>query len=166
MSARFCPSAQWKINCSAEDCVSFKPKTRESKSGPNSVIVVRIGTPSPRPPRVSSSAGNAFPSQFCPMLAQRARSFSEELPACARPVRSPLISVTKTGTPASERRSAMSWRVRVLPVPVAPATRQWRFIKPRGMPTGAPGTGVSPSKKAPSRIDGAVKEYPARTCSA
>ena len=52
---------------------------------------------------------------------------------------SPLISLMKTGTPASESCSASTWSVFVLPVPVAPATSPCRFIIPSGTRTCAPG---------------------------
>ena len=48
---------------------------------------------------------------------------------------SPLMSLMKTGTPASESCSARTWSVFVLPVPVAPATRPWRFIIASGTRT-------------------------------
>ena len=48
-------------------------------------------------------------------------------PGPARPVRSPLMSATKTGTPACDSWPARSWSVLVLPVPVAPAISPWRF---------------------------------------
>ena len=48
-------------------------------------------------------------------------------PACAIPVTSPLTSAMNTGTPASEKPSASTLRVTVLPVPVAPAMRPWRL---------------------------------------
>ena len=37
------------------------------------------------------------------------------------------MSARKTGTPAADSCSAISWRVLVLPVPVAPATRPCRL---------------------------------------
>ena len=49
-------------------------------------------------------------------------------PGPAMPVTSPLMSDTNTGTPAFESCPARSWRVFVLPVPVAPAMSPWRFI--------------------------------------
>ncbi len=48
-------------------------------------------------------------------------------PGAARPVRSPLMSATKTGTPAFDSWPAISWSVLVLPVPVAPAISPWRL---------------------------------------
>ena len=49
------------------------------------------------------------------------------LPGFDMPVRSPLMSARKTGTPISEKDSAMTFMVTVLPVPVAPAIRPWRL---------------------------------------
>ena len=37
------------------------------------------------------------------------------------------MSATKTGMPAPDSSPASSWRVLVLPVPVAPAMRPWRL---------------------------------------
>ena len=50
----------------------------------------------------------------------RASSFSLDVPGTASPDRSPLMSATKTGTPAADRPSVSTWSVLVLPVPVAP----------------------------------------------
>ena len=63
-----------------------------------------------------------------PSDATRSTSFGlAASPGAARPVRSPLMSATKTGTPAFDSWPASSWRVLVLPVPVAPAIRPWRL---------------------------------------
>jgi hypothetical protein len=48
-------------------------------------------------------------------------------PGSAIPDTSPFTSATRTGTPAADSCSLMSCSVRVLPVPVAPATSPWRF---------------------------------------
>ncbi len=45
------------------------------------------------------------------------------------------MSAANTGQPAAEICSAISCRVRVLPVPVAPAIRPWRLRNRSGMPT-------------------------------
>ena len=66
------------------------------------------------------------------------------------------MSATKTGTPAADRPSVSTWSVLVLPVPVAPATRPWRFIIASGMPTGAPGIATSSSTRAPTGSIGPV----------
>jgi L-alanine-DL-glutamate epimerase-like enolase superfamily enzyme len=47
-------------------------------------------------------------------------SFGLSVPDCDSPVRSPLTSAMNTGTPAREKRSAITCSVTVLPVPVAP----------------------------------------------
>ena len=51
----------------------------------------------------------------------------ESLPTWLMPERSPFMSAMKQGTPAWQKVSASTWRVTVLPVPVAPAMRPWRF---------------------------------------
>ena len=48
-------------------------------------------------------------------------------PGTHMPDRSPLTSQRNTGTPMSEKDSAMTFIVTVLPVPVAPAIMPWRF---------------------------------------
>jgi hypothetical protein len=52
----------------------------------------------------------------------RSVSFSLGVPGADMPETSPLMSARKTGTPAALSCSAMTCRVLVLPVPVAPAT--------------------------------------------
>ena len=64
-------------------------------------------------------------------------------PGSASPERSPFMSAAKTGTPASESCSAIPCSVLVLPVPVAPAIRPWRFIIASGTWTAASGTSAS-----------------------
>ena len=73
------------------------------------------------------------------MLAQRSSIFGFGSPATAMPLRSPLMSARKTGTPWADSCSAMSWRVLVLPVPVAPATSPCRFMTESGIRTLASG---------------------------
>ena len=52
-------------------------------------------------------------------------------PAWLMPLRSPFMSAMKQGTPAWQNVSAITCRVTVLPVPVAPAIRPWRLaIRP------------------------------------
>ena len=48
-------------------------------------------------------------------------------PGWTMPERSPFTSAIKTGTPAPENPSARTCRDTVLPVPVAPVMRPWRF---------------------------------------
>src|SRR5690606_31288490 len=62
-----------------------------------------------------------------PISSTRACSFGDVVPADASPATSPFTSAMNTGTPRREKPSARVIRVTVLPVPVAPATRPWRF---------------------------------------
>src|SRR5688572_22318568 len=62
----------------------------------------------------------------------------------ARPLRSPLTSAAKTGTPAAEKPSARSCRVTVLPVPVAPAIRPCRLAMPNSRCWGP--AGLAPTR--------------------
>ena len=81
-------------------------------------------------------------------------------PGDAMPDRSPLMSAAKTGTPALLRASAISWRVLVLPVPVAPATSPCRLNIASGMRMGASTTGA-PSISTPSCTASPSNPYPA-----
>src|SRR3954469_10260220 len=81
------------------------------------------------------------------------------------PERSPLMSARNTGTPCAASCSAMSWRVLVLPVPVAPATRPCRLSISSGTRTWTSGSGAPSSSRAPSSSAGPVKAYPLRTAS-
>ncbi len=58
------------------------------------------------------------------------------------------MSAANTGTPFAASCSASPCSVRVLPVPVAPATSPWRFIIASGMRICASGT-ASPFMRAP-----------------
>ena len=58
-------------------------------------------------------------------------------PGAARPDTSPFTSAANTDTPATDSCSAIVCRVIVLPVPVAPAIRPWRFIMRSGSATTA-----------------------------
>ena len=117
--------------------------------GPKEEMVARMGTPASPPPRVKNSVGNDAGAHSCPTPWVLAASFSLGSPAAARPERSPFMSARKTGTPASESCSAMSWRVLVLPVPVAPAISPCRFIMEIGRATRASGWGWPSDIAAP-----------------
>ena len=119
------PSAHAKISCRACSCVVFRDSARASRIGPKSETSARTGTPgncASVPPRLSSSIGKDEAAHAWPLAAVRDRSFSELAPASPRPLRSPLTSHRSTEEPAADRPSARSCSVRVLPVPVAPAT--------------------------------------------
>ncbi len=92
------------------------------------------------PASARNSTGKAAGAKGMPSSAARLTAGPSVAPGAARPERSPLTSATNTGTPALESCSARPCRVLVLPVPVAPATRPWRLIMPRGTVTTAAGT--------------------------
>ena len=73
-------------------------------------------------------------------------------PATPTPETSPFTSAANTATPAADSCSAIVCSVTVLPVPVAPATRPWRFIIRSGIWTTAAGSS-SPSSHAASELD-------------
>ena len=78
------------------------------------------------------------------IVSTRAATFSFGGLAAPRPEMSPLMSLMKTGTPAIDSCSAMTCRVFVLPVPVAPATSPWRLSIASGKRITASGS-VRPS---------------------
>ncbi len=119
-----------------------------SSSGPNPATVARMGTPVPMPPSEKNSTGKDAALHACPMPSVRFSSFSLPSPGVATPDRSPLMSAANTATPFAASCSASTWSVRVLPVPVAPATSPWRFVIASGMRTGTSGIG-SPFTSAP-----------------
>ena len=94
-----------------------------------SEIVARIGCPcSPKTSqKVTGQAAHAGVGSLS--FSRRASSFSLGAPALAIPLRSPFTSATKTGTPIDEKRSAITCRLTVLPVPVAPVTQPWRLAR-------------------------------------
>ena len=62
-----------------------------------------------------------------PMVSMERRMCLFSLPGRHMPDTSPLISAMKVGTPISLKDSATTFRVTVLPVPVAPAISPWRL---------------------------------------
>ena len=98
--------------------------------GPNSDIVVLRG--SPLLPKISQKqVGYALKenSEPSPSSDTLFVILSLSSPGLHIPDKSPLISEKNTGTPASENDSAITFRVTVLPVPVAPAIRPCLFAK-------------------------------------
>jgi hypothetical protein len=65
-----------------------------------------------------------------PALLEASASLPDSWPAWLMPVRSPLTSAMKTGTPMREKLSASVCSVTVLPVPVAPVIRPCRLARP------------------------------------
>ncbi len=107
--------------------VSFKLSIRANKIGPISEIVVRIGWPCwpNKSQKTTGLAANGTLS-ICKSF-KRSLNLSEASPAFARLETSPFASARKTGTPIREKLSASTFRVTVLPVPVAPAIRPCRL---------------------------------------
>ena len=107
--------------------VSFSASMRASSSGPMSLMVARTGWPC-SPNTSHSVAGQAAESGVSrPRSFSTAASLSPTRPAWVMPVRSPLTSAMKTGTPSLLKFSARVCSVIVLPVPVAPVMSPWRF---------------------------------------
>ena len=120
-------SAILNVSCSTPACVSLRFNRRASRIGPKSEIVARTGCPC-LPATSQSVVGKAAGTQsVTPKAARRCCSLAVASPACARPPRSPLTSAMNTGTPILEKRSAITCRVIVLPVPVAPVISPCRL---------------------------------------
>ena len=120
-------SAILNTSCSTPDWVSLRLSRRESRSGPRSEMVARTGWPfSPNTSQQVTGQPDHFGSSS---LSASRRSFTlpPNVPASAIPERSPLMSAMNTGTPMAENCSASFCNVTVLPVPVAPVMRPWRF---------------------------------------
>ena len=107
------------------DWASDRFRIFASNTGPISDNVTLTGKPF-WPNRSQNSTGyclklNPLSSRpyFCLLFVMK--SVSE--PAFASPEMSPFISARNTGTPRSEKDSAMTFNVTVFPVPVAPAIK-------------------------------------------
>ena len=102
---------------------------RASSSGPMSETVARTGWPCS--PNTSHSRVGQPPQSGAsrPRSRSTCSSFGLLRPVWLMPVRSPLMSAMKTGTPWRDRPSASFCSVIVLPVPVAPVIRPWRLAR-------------------------------------
>ena len=127
-SSRPLSSAIRKTIVSTPSCVSFRFSRRARSSGPMSEIVARTGWPC-SPKTSQNVTGHAGPRRRrkAELLRGARSSFSLATPAFEIPLRSPLTSARKTGTPMRENCSAMTCSVIVLPVPVAPVMQPWRL---------------------------------------
>src|SRR2546421_1356613 len=119
-------SAILKTTASTPSWISFSPSMRPRSSGPMSEIVARTGCPA-LPNTSQKITGHAALSAGSFNCLRRSSTFGLAPPAFARPVRSPLTSAMNTGTPIAEKRCASVCSVTLLPVPVAPVMRPWRF---------------------------------------
>ena len=127
MSSRSLSSAARNTMFSTPCCTSVRPSRRDSSTGPISDTDTRTGMPFS--PKISQKrVGYArYSKPSMPKRSMRARISSLSLPRRHMPERSPLTSAMNTGTPMSEKDSAMTFIVIVLPVPVAPAMRPCLF---------------------------------------
>ena len=96
---------------------------RASNKGPISETVVRIGCPcSPnKSQKTTGDAAKSTDSIF--KVFKRSSNLALLSPALARLETSPFASAKNTGTPRREKLSASTFKVTVLPVPVAPAIK-------------------------------------------
>ena len=148
-SSSSCRSSQYlKTSARTPAWVSFRSSTFASNSGPNDDTVARSCAPRVAA-RLRNSTGNGVGFHAHPVSFARCCTLSSATPATPRPERSPFMSARNTGTPAADSCSARSWRVLVLPVPVAPAMRPWRFIMASGMHTSGSGAHSFPDMGAP-----------------
>jgi len=123
-------SAILKTRLRTPDWMSLRLRMRESRSGPISEMVARMGWPCwPKTSQRVTGVGSSWKPERLRRW-RRALNLGLGVPGSEMPERSPLTSAAKTGTPMREKASAMTWRVTVLPVPVAPATRPWRLAMP------------------------------------
>src|SRR5205085_2254078 len=129
-SSRPLSSAILNTRFSTPACVSFSASMRPSSSGPMSDTVARTGWPCS--PNTSHSVVGAAKDSRAGSLRSliAASSLPPSLPGWLMPVRSPLMSARKTGTPICENFSAIACSVTVLPVPVAPVISPCRLASP------------------------------------
>ena len=123
MIGRECSSATLNMMFRTPACASDRLRIFESNTGPISDSVTLTGRPF-SPNRSQNSTGyslnlNPLASRPYFSLFLVMKSFPE--PTFASPETSPFISAKNTGTPKSEKDSANTFKVTVLPVPVAPA---------------------------------------------
>ena len=117
-------------------CVSLSPSRRDNKIGPISEMVVRTGTPfAPNISKSSTGYARGSKSSGC-SFAARSSIFSLNSPGSAMLARSPLTSARNTGIPALLNFSAITFKVTVFPVPVAPAIKPCRFNLSKWMMAG------------------------------
>jgi len=120
-------SAILNITLSVPVCVSLRFKIRLKRSGPISVTVVRIGCPD-FPNKSQKTTGNPWKVWLSILsFLRRCASLSFGFPGLLIPDRSPFTSAINTGMPAKLKFSAITCKVTVLPVPVAPAINPCRF---------------------------------------
>lgn len=117
-------------------CVSLSPSRRDNKIGPISEMVVRTGTAFA--PNISKSstgyARGSNPPVAVSLLALVSFRSTHPVPQCSPGP--PLTSARNTGIPALLNFSAITFKVTVFPVPVAPAIKPCRFNLSKWMMAG------------------------------
>ncbi len=159
-SGSWLSSQYLKTSASTDTWVSLRSSTLPSRTGPNEWTVAR--TCAPFWP-VSDRNSTGWPCGWKGRPSDCMRSMTLGFvasPGAAMPVRSPLMSATKQGTPARDSWPAMSCSVLVLPVPVAPAIRPWRFSIDSATCTKAASVGWSSIIGRPYTRPGSVSVYP------
>ena len=136
--------------------VSFRPRILENSTGPNSVTVARRRAPFSSE-RVRNSTGLAPAVKGMPMRSWRSSILAWPALGTATPLRSPLMSISREGTPSRDNCSAMICRVLVLPEPVAPAIKPCRFMVLSGTFINELGIDSPPSMAPPRIIEGPLK---------
>jgi len=116
-------------------------------------MVARILTPF-SPDIDKSSVGKPAAFHSTPIFVWRSSILGLLLPACEIPLKSPLMSINKVGTPLADNFSAKFCKVLVLPVPVAPAISPWRLNMRKGAFTKVFSNTVSSSFAVPKTMDG------------
>ena len=103
--------------------MSLRSSTLPSRSGPKDEMLARTWAPVlPESERISMGWPAALNATWSDWHRLTTLGLAGS-PGAPTPDRSPLTSTANTGTPAAESWPASSWRVLVLPVPVAPAIR-------------------------------------------
>ena len=159
-----CWSSQYlKMTATIPACVSVRFKILEIKIGPNSLTVARSRTPFCSD-NDKISTGKDFGLKESPMAFWRSSIFGCPGLGFAKPLKSPLTSINKTGTPFSLKFSANTCKVFVFPVPVAPAIKPCLFMVFRGTLTKQFVRVLELSVAAPRVIDLPLKVYPLMMC--
>ena len=137
--------------------MSLRSRTLPSRSGPKDETLARTWAPTlPDSDRISSGWPAALKATWSD--SQRLTTLGlAGSPGAPTPERSPFTSTANTGTPAAESWPARSWRVFVLPVPVAPAISPWRLIRDSGTWTRTLGRTSSPMMGEPNTMTGSSK---------
>ena len=127
IKAKFSSFATAKAIARLPSCASDSPSIIERTSGPTASTVALTGWPSV-PYKSQNRTGKDLASKPSTLILSNLfwiLSFTS--PSTAVPAKSPFTSAKNTGTPASEKLSAITFKVMVLPEPDAPVINPCRF---------------------------------------